>query len=626
MYFYYAILLLLLSFILAKKKPQFKKIFIWINIGAVLIYIIWRFTVVPIGSISSFFAGSLLVLAELIGLVQFLIFQYMFSKNYKLPKKTLQVFNAELPHVDVLICTYNEPLKLVEKTIVASLNIRYPIDKMKIYVCDDGKREELHRLCQTYKVGYITRVGNEGAKAGNINNALKCIEGELFAVLDADMIPTESFLEKTVGYFVEEPVAFVQTPQVYYNQDMYQYNLSRDIPNEQDFFMRDVQEARASINAVLHVGTNAVFRRTYIDEIGGYPTCSITEDMAVGMLLQAKGYESIFINEVLVLGLSVTTYSDLVMQRDRWCRGNLQVIKHFNPLFTKGLTRAQRIAYVDGVLYWVSSIQKMIYIVAPIGYLLLNILMIQSTVKDILKYFIPFLMGQYLVFKMLSPTTRSMKWSHVYEVAMAPHISFSVIREIFSLDTKFNVTPKDVVNDKAYFQFKTSLPHIIITILSIGAWIIGTYAMINGKISFGAYGINMLWSIYNFIGALMSIYVAYQKPIYRSVERIEIKNRTEVTIEYLKESYKGYLKDISEKGVGIQMPILNQLNIGDTVYVTLKDDHKNKPIKGTVVRLQNNHIGIQFEALNQEQMKSIIKIYVRNMRAYYEVKKQPKYI
>ncbi len=77
------------------------------------------------------------------------------------------------------------------------------------------------------------------------------------------MIPKKEFLSRTVGYFSNENMAFVQTPQVYYNQDMYQYNLSKNIPNEQDFFMRDIQEARAARNAVLHVGTNALFRRKY---------------------------------------------------------------------------------------------------------------------------------------------------------------------------------------------------------------------------------------------------------------------------------------------------------------------------------------------------------------------------
>lgn len=125
--------------------------------------------------------------------------------------------------------------------------------------------------------------------------------------------------------------------------------------------MRDIEVARAASNAVLHVGTNAVFRKKYVLEIGGYPTCSITEDMAVGMLLQAKGYDSEFINEELVLGLSATTFTELVKQRDRWCRGNLQVMKKFNVLFNKGLTFGQKIAYLDGVIYWLSSIQKIIF-------------------------------------------------------------------------------------------------------------------------------------------------------------------------------------------------------------------------------------------------------------------------
>jgi Glycosyltransferases, probably involved in cell wall biogenesis len=179
-------------------------------------------------------------------------------------------------------------------------------------------------------------------------------------------------LKNTVGYFIDENMAFVQTPQVYYNKDMYQHNLNQDIPNEQDFFMRDVEEARASKRATLHVGTNAVFRRKYVEEIGGYPTSSITEDMAVGMLLQNRGYDSVFLNEELVLGLSANNFEELVKQRDRWCRGNLQAFKSFNPIFMKGLTFSQKIAYIDGVLYWLSSIQKMIFILSPIIFYLLE--------------------------------------------------------------------------------------------------------------------------------------------------------------------------------------------------------------------------------------------------------------
>ena len=68
----------------------------------------------------------------------------------------------------------------------------------------------------------------------------------------------------------------------------------------------------------------------------------------------------IFVNEELVLGLSAVTFEELVKQRDRWCRGNLQVLKHFNPIFMKGLSFSQRIAYFDGAVYWFSNLQKMI--------------------------------------------------------------------------------------------------------------------------------------------------------------------------------------------------------------------------------------------------------------------------
>lgn len=152
--------------------------------------------------------------------------------------------------------------------------------------------------------------------------------------------------------------------------------------------MRDVQEARAYRGAVLHVGTNAVFRRKFIDEIGGYPTCSITEDMAVGMLLQAKGYDSIFINKVLVLGLSASTFGELVKQRDRWCRGNIQVFKHYNLFILKGLTPAQRICYVDGVLYWFSNLIKMFYIIVPILFLSTGIHFVESGFAELLNIYI----------------------------------------------------------------------------------------------------------------------------------------------------------------------------------------------------------------------------------------------
>ena len=558
--------------------------------------------------------GFVLFTAEVLGLIAFFNFQYLFTSKYKLELKTLNDFeDKNTPFVDVLICTYNEPLQLLEKTIAACTNLEYPNNKFKIHVCDDGRRESLKILCSNYKVNYISREDNEGAKAGNINNALKFLTGDLFAVLDADMIPKKEFLTKTVGYFSNENMAFVQTPQVYYNQDMYQYNLSQNLPNEQDFFMRDIQEARAAKNAVLHVGTNALFRREFVNNIGGYPTCSITEDMAVGMLLQSNGYDSVLVNEELVLGLSATTFTELVKQRDRWCRGNLQVLKHFNPIFTKGLSFAQKIAYFDGAVYWFANLQKMVYILCPLIYLLTSTLIIDSSLKSLLNMYLPFILGQILIFNTLSPKTRSFKWSHYYEIAMAPHLCMSILKELLFLKTKFNVTSKEILYNKKQFQLKVVSPHIVIIIITIVAWIVSTLALIKYKINVGAYLLNIFWSGYNFMGAIISIKVAYQKPIFRSSERISVTKDTKVSIKYKSKSLDAILVDISEIGAGLKLNKDIYIEPGEIVTLSIN----NIDITCEITRINKSLLGVKFNFLSPNQMKAIMSIFTENMMPYY---------
>ena len=624
MYALTMVVVLLLSYIVSKQKVEYRKFLIFINTVICFIYIIWRITVIPIHSgVISFLLGVTLFSAEVLGLISFLNFKYLFTKKYKLELKTLDDFQyGNIPYVDVLICTYNEPLYLLEKTIAASTNLDYPKYKFKIHVCDDGRRDSLKLLCEKYNVNYITRDNNEGAKAGNINNALKYLKGDLFAVLDADMIPKKEFLSRTVGYFTNENLAFVQVPQVYYNKDTYQYNLMKNIPNEQDFFMRDIQEARAAINAVLHVGTNALFKREYVDEIGGYPTCSITEDMAVGMLLQSRGYDSVFINEELVLGLSATTFTELVKQRDRWCRGNIQVLKYFNPIFTKGLTLPQKIAYFDGGVYWFSNLQKIIFISCPLIYLLTRKIIIDSSILNLLNIYIPFILGQILIFNTLSPGNRKLTWSHFYEIAMAPHLTLSILKEMLFFKTEFNVTLKEIQQGRKQFQFKVAFPHIVIAVVTIIAWIVSTRLLIEKNIHIQAYLLNMGWSIYNFIGAIICIKVAYQKPIFRTSERISINEDITVECTYKESQFKAKILNLSEKGIGLKLNEELELQCEDTI----KLDLKGSIFICKVSRIDKDLLGLSFNKLKPNQMKLIMSIFTENMQPYYKLGKSQEYI
>lgn len=628
MYLILSITALLISFLAYKINNKNVKLLIIVDIIISTIYILWRGTVIPTNlGIVSFILGLILFVCEFIGFMNFMNFQFIFFGKYKIIRKDLSVYNLdEAPLVDVLICTYNESLQLLEKTIIASTQMAYPKNKFKVYVCDDGRRDELKALCKKYGVNYITREDNQGAKAGNINNALKYIKGDLFLVLDADMIPKKEFLQKTIGYFEDENLAFVQTPQCYYNKDMYQSNLKKYIPNEQDFFMRDVQEARAYRGAVLHVGTNAVFRRKFIDEIGGYPTCSITEDMAVGMLLQAKGYDSIFINKVLVLGLSASTFGELVKQRDRWCRGNIQVFKHYNPFILKGLTPAQRICYVDGVLYWFSNLIKMFYIIVPILFLSTGIHFVESGFAELLNMTIPYILVQIFIFRILSPKSRRYMWTHYYEMAMAPHLSLSIIKEMFGFEVNFNVTSKDIEIDRGYYEYDVVKPHLLILILGLLSLFIGLKLVEKGYIIKYAYYLNAFLNIFNLIGIMRSLRVAYQVKVSEDEDRASIDEKMESNCILLDHEEK-HLSNIdvvidSISGKKIWIETSQNLETGSKVLIKLRKSY----VKCEVLDKHRNNLELKLLSLTKEQMEEVIEIYIQYLTPYHEIDKKQIFI
>ncbi|MEA3422374.1 MAG: glycosyltransferase, partial [Bacillota bacterium] len=257
-----SIIIILILFILSKNSYRYRNLLGSFGLFLSSLYIIWRifFTLPNISTIDFIFA-FLLIFFETISLGQNLVLRLLFSKHKPMILERTKLFK-EKPTIDIIISTYNETPEILERTIVGCLNIIYPKNKLNIYLGDDGKRSSIKNLCSKYQINYITRDDNKNAKAGNINNVLKTANGEFVLLLDADMIPKDSIITAMLDYFEDESTGFVQSPQVFYNLDPFQYNLGigLNIPNEQDFFMRTMQEKRAIFNSVLHVGTNALFR------------------------------------------------------------------------------------------------------------------------------------------------------------------------------------------------------------------------------------------------------------------------------------------------------------------------------------------------------------------------------
>ena len=120
--------------------------------------------------------------------------------------------------VDVFIATYNEDEELVRLSIRDAKAMRYPhpID-LHIHVLDDGRRPTMRAIAEEEAVGYITRDNNVGFKAGNLRNAMEHTSGDFILICDADTRPFPTLLERTLGYFRDPDVAFVQTPQWFYD-------------------------------------------------------------------------------------------------------------------------------------------------------------------------------------------------------------------------------------------------------------------------------------------------------------------------------------------------------------------------------------------------------------------------
>lgn len=390
--------------------------------------------------------------------------------------------------------------------------------------------------------------------------------------------------------------------------------------------MRDIQEGRAAIDAVLHVGTNAVFRRKYIEEIGFYPTNTITEDMAVGIQLQNKGFRSIFINEVLVLGLSASTYVDLARQRDRWCRGNIQVIKHFKPVRKSNLTIKQKMAYFDGTLYWFTSFQKMIYIFCPLWFLLSTQRSMNAPIEQLIQFFIPYFLGLVLIYKSVVPDTRTLKWAHIYDVAMAPHMCFSIIGELFSSKKNFAVTSKDIKEDKSYFQFYVVIPHMIIALLSVLAWVLGFIYLKYSIISWSAYCINMTWSIYNFIAVLICIRTAYHIGHIPNTEYAQIEGGYEAEFKIENGIFNGIILSVAEHGMFVFIDTMQDYPIGTEIVVLIKENDINTVIYTQVKEIEKNHMKLVYTDLNFQQKRVILSIYIDHLKPIYNVKRKQNYV
>lgn len=344
--------------------------------------------------------------------------------------------------VDVYIPTYKEEIDLVRKTVLGCINMTY---LHNTYILDDGNRPEFAALASELGCGYVTRTERAHAKAGNLNHALSVTDGDVIVVFDADYVPQPDFLDKTLGYFTDDRVAFVQTPQNYYNVDSFSFHFNpkrRIMWNEADLFYRFMMPARDYWGSAFFAGTSAVFRRTALTDIGGFATETITEDLHTSVRFYKRGWKGVYHNELLSSGLAATDLKNYHVQKLRWAEGNISLLFADNPLWTTGLTLPQRICFFATVFGWFIGVPKLIYFVTPA-------VMLLTAQYPIYPFDWPFLWryGIFLATVILSVKIVSRGHGRVLDEEMSNMINFfvltkAVVRSLLRWKARFIVTDK----------------------------------------------------------------------------------------------------------------------------------------------------------------------------------------
>lgn len=541
---------------------------LWLRLACMtsIIYIIWRivFTLPTESGLLSLVLGVTLVIAEGMEVIE-AVGNYrnaVFAEEPELP----QIPDDWFPHVDVFIATHNEPAELLFKTVNGCKFMKYPKrEKVHIYLCDDGNRTEIKRLAKSMNVGYFGLKDNRHAKAGNLNNALSKTNSPLVVTLDADMIPVSQFLIETVPFFflpyMEKDengvwkkrekeygkIGFIQTPQGFYNPDLFQYNLyaEKKAPNEQDYFFKNVNVRRNRTNTPIYAGSNTVLSREALEKVGGICTKTVTEDFATGIAIQSAGYRCYAISKTLVYGLSPTDMKSLIKQRQRWARGCIHTL--FNKKFLFGeLSFAGKWSYLQCLLYWWTFLRRLIYLVSPILFTVFGVQLVVCTWWQLALFWAPHYLIGAKAMKIVSGGQRSRSFSNLVDTAIFPFLILPVIAETLGIrEKRFLVTDK-----QKRLGHNSHWKYAVLHLVFIGGSLWGLYRCIIGLILGQPIWHNSIlayWLTLNMYYLIMAVRFMLGRTNEREEERIAANEKVEIITSW--GNIEGITADISESGI-----------------------------------------------------------------------------
>ena len=256
------------------------------------------------------------------------------------PSEGLEV--KETPSVDVLIPTCSEPENVVRTTLTAVSKIKWQ-GPLKVYILDDGGSDMVEGMANEFGFTYLSRrkAGEPltDAKGGNLNFGYRNSKGDLILTLDADQVPDPEIVNRLAGYIFFKKVAFVQSKQSYIAQ------VGDPFYNSSKVFYDTVELGMDNMDTAISAGTGVLYWRKALDDIGGFVTWNLVEDLTTSFELHSRGWRSFYFPHALSKGLAPDSIWKVYQQRGQWALDTMRLFWWDNPMFKKGLSLRSRLHY-----------------------------------------------------------------------------------------------------------------------------------------------------------------------------------------------------------------------------------------------------------------------------------------
>jgi len=261
---------------------------------------------------------------------------YLYLKHRKnLPKPKGQ-FEA-LPRITVQLPIYNE-LYVVERLINAVAALDYPRELLDVQVLDDSTDETRELAAQKVAelkatgldITHVHRTDRTGFKAGALENGSKICKGDFILILDADFVPAPDVLKKTIHYFTDEKIGMIQTRWGHLNRTYSMLTRVQAMFLDGHLLLEQTGRNRAG-RFINFNGTAGVWRKTCIADAGGWQHDTLTEDLDLSYRAQIKGWQFVFLPELVTPAELPVDMNGFKSQQHRWTKGSIQTCRKLLP-------------------------------------------------------------------------------------------------------------------------------------------------------------------------------------------------------------------------------------------------------------------------------------------------------